>query len=181
MNLIEKPTPDTSMSSPPPELTRLLSLLNRWQGQLAGLLTIADEKLAAMRRADADALTSCAQREEMLLRGIAAGEPERHELLARLAQGLPGARRRVDRLSELAELLPEPYASQILAKNTGLRQVALKLREKNRLAAGVARQLQLHIRGVFADVAKASQESIGYGPQGQHEQQVRLSFVDAVG
>ncbi|TWT41867.1 FlgN protein [Phycisphaerae bacterium RAS1] len=182
MNLIHPPTRDASITRPDgADVLQLLTLLGRWQAQLAGLLQIADDKLAAMKRADADALTACAQREEALLRGVGAGEQERHELLARLAQALPGGPSRIARLSDLAGILPEPLASQILAKNAGLRQAALKLREKNRLAAGVARHLQLHIRGVFAEVAKAGQESIVYGPQGRHEQRNRLSFVDAVG
>jgi hypothetical protein len=85
------------------------------------------------------------------------------------------------RLKDIAARLPEPLASSLRARSTVLQTSAAELQRKNRLAGRVAQNLQSHIRGIFADVAAAAQESLVYGPQGQHETGRPRCWVDAVG
>jgi hypothetical protein len=160
---------------------QLLEMLTALQQLLKQLLELADRKLIAMRSADTDALQECAADEGKLLEAVFQRERQRKAVLARLAQSLrwPGGERA--RLGEIAERLPEPFSSRLRAKTVGLQQVATGLQRKNHLAAGVARNLHEHIRSVFADIAKANQESIVYGPDGKHEQPTARAWLDAVG
>ncbi|MBI5865546.1 MAG: flagellar export chaperone FlgN [Planctomycetes bacterium] len=149
--------------------------------QLLSLLDLASRKLAALRNADVAALSQLATEEAAQLESLARADADRPAIIARLAQQLPGPRIAPLKLSALSEKLPEPFSSQIRAKSEGLRAIATRLEEKNRLAAIVARTLHKHIRGVFADLAKANQETVVYGRTGQHEQRTTRSWVDAVG
>jgi hypothetical protein len=159
---------------------------------LKQLADLADRKLAAMRIADTEALQDCAVREGDLLREMFRGEQRRNAVLASLAQGLHLAEPQRARLMEIADRLPEPLASSIRARGVALRDLAARLQRKNRLAAGVARNLQSHIRGIFAAMAGAAQESQVYGPQGRQggtglwpasprPDACATLFVDAVG
>ena len=157
------------------ELGQHLAELHATLKQLAELAT---EKLAAMRRADTEALNGCAAREEELLRDVFRRQQARNALLARLAQSLhcPEAR-----LPEIADRLPEPLASSLRARSLALQETVGDLQRRNTLAATVARNLQAHIRGIFAEVASANQETLVYGPRGQHEISRPRCWVDAVG
>jgi hypothetical protein len=157
------------------ELSQHLADLHAALKQLAELAT---EKLAAMRRADTDALNGCAEREEGLLRTVLRDEQGRNAILARLAQSLHCPQ---VRLTEIVDRLPEPVASALRARSVALKEIAGELQRRNRLAASVAQNLQAHIRGIFADVASANRESLVYGPRGQHEMSSPRRWVDAVG
>ncbi len=166
-------------------LTQRLADLHARLRQLAEL---AGEKLAALRRADAPALTECAAREEILLREQLSDDAQHKALLARLAQTLhcPAAPRVT--LAEIADRLPEPAASHLRARTAALRQIAAVLQQKNQLAADVARKLQFHLRGVFTDLAAPPDVAL-YGPQGhrliagapQPVGEGSRRFIDAVG
>lgn len=145
---------------------------------LKELTALATEKLAAMRQADTEALNRCAAREEELLRELFRRQQARNAELARLAQTLHCPQ---PCLSEIITRLPEPLASSLWARSVALKEIAVELQRRNRLAASVAQNLQAHIRGIFADVASATQESLVYGPRGQHELSSPRRWVDAVG
>jgi len=159
----------------------LLGTVTSLHELLKQLLQLAGKKLAAMRAADADALQQCAADEAAVLQALFEREKQRDALLARLAQSLQWREAGHPRLSAFAERLPEPFSSRLQAKIAGLRQTAQELRQKNQLAATVARNLHKHIRTVFEDVAKVNQESVVYGPSGKHEQRNMKTWIDAVG
>ena len=163
------------------QVDELLDLLSSLQDLLRQLTDLAGTKLQAMRGADASGLHQCAARECQVLERLFQREQDRDAVLARVAQALryePDSR---PRLTEIAEKLPEPHSSRLRAKITGLQQVSTKLRQKNQLAAEVARHLHKHIRAVFEDLAQVNRESVVYGPNGQHEQRINKTWVDAVG
>jgi hypothetical protein len=155
--------------------------LGALQQRLQQLLTIAENKLQAMRHADDAALHGCAAQEQQQLEAVLALERQRKAILARLAQQLQTGSLLGVPLSEITEKIPEPAASALRARNAALQAVAAKLRHKNEVAARVAHQLQSHIRAVFAELAKANQESVVYGPQGQHSATNTRRCLDAVG
>mgnify|MGYP005834947563 CR=1 FL=1 len=159
----------------------LLDELARWQTALETLLQVAGDKLAALRQADTAALHHCAVREGELLHALFRDGPRRQAALARAAQGLHAAGPPTGWLTQVAEQAPEPWASRLRARTAGLRELAGELQRRNKLVAHVARQLQSHIRGVFAELAGAAQESTVYGPQGQQEHSHPRCWVDAVG
>ncbi|MFH1747505.1 MAG: flagellar export chaperone FlgN [Planctomycetota bacterium] len=151
------------------------------QKLLRQLLDMAQEKLTAIRGADAQTLQRCTADEAALLEQILDGQEQRRAILARTAQCLRVSPASGRSLEQMADHLAEPHSSALRARNAALRQIALELQEKNKLVAQVAHNLQSHIRGVFAELARANQESIVYGPEGQHEQRNARSWLDAVG
>jgi hypothetical protein len=159
----------------------LLAALAALHGRLISLAHLAAEKLCAMRAADVATLDELAAREAAELDLLQERDAARQAIVARMAQHLPDSDGRLPKLTELAARLPEPLASQIRAKNEGLRVAARRLEEKNRLVAVVARGLHAHVRGVFAELAGANQETVVYERTGRHDQRVTRSWVDAVG
>lgn len=177
----ESVTPTLLHAELPLAVNRLLAVIDELYGHYQRIAQLADDKLAALRRADAVELNRCAAEEGRLLRKLLAAPNEEPATLARLAQcmralGPPGRR-----LSEISASLPEPHASRIAAKTQGLQQLARALAEKNRLAAAVAHGLHTHVRSVFAAVAEAGQESVGYARDGRVQRGSHNALLDAVG
>lgn len=162
-------------------LRELGQQLAELHGRLKQLAEVAGEKLAALRRADAVALTQCAAREEGLLRENLGGEQRHKALLARLAQALQCPQPARATLTEVTSRLPEPAASLLRARGEAVRQIAADLQRKNGLAGEVARKLQMHLCGVVADLAGGPPEAALYGPHGRQAGGVLRRFVDAVG
>jgi len=159
----------------------LLAVLEQIHGLLAGLLHLANDKLAAMRRADTARLDEVARQECALLERFYETQRTRDAIVARWAQSLPVPSDASAAFADVVAALPEPERSRLQAKTAGLRRIAAELQEKNRLAASVARSLHSHIRSVFEEIARHGQESGVYGPNGQTSPVVSESWVDAVG
>ena len=159
----------------------LLVVAGELHAVLKQLLGVATDKLQAMRSADTSALYQCAAQEGRLLHAMFEREKQRNAVIARLAQELHWETEGPPRMSEVAARLPAPYGPRLQATTEGLRETTTALREKNKLAARVARNLHKHIRAVLDEVASANQEALGYGPSGKHEQVNTKSWVDAVG
>jgi hypothetical protein len=174
-------TPALRDSVTVPQVTDLLDVLSTLHELLNQLLELARDKLDAMRHADALALHRCAAEECGVLERLLDQEHSRNAALARLAQTLHWNDPAPLRLADIAQRLPEPLSSRLRARTAGLRRTADELRQKNRLAAEVARHLHDHIRAVFEDLARVNQESVVYGPRGNHEQRTNQTWVDAVG
>jgi hypothetical protein len=162
-------------------LRDLLAHLTDLHATLRQLTDLSQHKLELLRAADADGLQSCAARESELLHQVFHAAQARGAVLARLAQSMQIEELRSLRLGRICERLPEPQASVLRARITALEETAGLLQRKNQLAATVAQNLQSHIRGVFAELAKATQECTGYGPHGMPETSSERCWVDAVG
>ena len=159
----------------------LLAALGTLHGLLKELVEVAGQKLTALRRADSPGLNDCTKRELTLLQQVYRAEQERSAAVARLAQALLCPELRTGPLRLLVARVTEPLHSQLQAKMVGLREVAAALRRKNEVAGRVAHDLQAHIRGIFAELAKAQQETVGYGPAGQQRATAARVMVDALG
>ena len=182
-----------ALAEPPRSPTRLspgalLEPLQELQGYLEELHRLlkalteqSRQKLDFLRAADTNGLQSCAAREGELLQEVFHAAQGRGAVLARLAQALHLPDVRAVRLGQICDRLPEPYASALRARIAALERSAAELQQRNKLAATVAHNLQCHIRGVFAELAKATQERTGYGPQGTPESNNPQCWVDAVG
>ncbi len=172
---------DASRRTPESIAGELLEQLAELHATMKQLAELAGRKLTAIRAADSEALHQCAECESQLLNRLFRSEPKRKALLASLAQSLRCPSRPSPRLSEIADRLSEPLASALRARSLALAQISKDLQKKNRLVGTVARNLQSHLRGVFAALTGASTEAVVYGPAGQPEVgQVRF-WMDAVG
>ncbi len=174
-----EPAPLSTAYLPP--LRELLDYLATLHGLLTGLVEQSRRKLDALRRADPVALDACTAAEGDLLRQVFAAAQGRAAVLARLAQALHVADARTLRLSAVAAQVPEPLASEVRARCAAVAAQAGELQRRNRVAAEVARSLQEHLRGVFAELAAASREAGGYGPEGRPAARGTRAWVDAVG
>lgn len=159
----------------------LLTSLTGLHERIRALTALTTEKLAALRAADVDAIEVLAQREAAALDSLQILDVERKAVLARLAHQWPNGAATELKLDDIASLMPEPFSSQIRAKSEGLRSAASALQQNNRLLSTVAHTLHSHIRGVFADLANDTQETLVYGRTGQHEKHTARRWVDAVG
>lgn len=171
-------TPSAAVAACAAELNENLAALQELLRQLLGE---AEEKLTAIKIADAERMQRCSARETDLLVEVSRVGQQRSAIFARLAQGLPTGQAPPRSLGEMCRRLPEPLSSVFRARSVGLQQAATRLQEKNRLVSLVAQNLQSHIRAIFATLAKDHQESVVYGPKGQHEQRNVRSWLDAVG
>lgn len=165
----------------PPTWPAFAAALDELLASLRQLDALASEKLAALRQADSKRLEACAAEEGELLAAVLAQGPRRGALLADVAQRLLGDVRGAPTLAMLAERLPEPQASNLRAKSLLFEKVTGELQRKNRLAGQVARKLQEHVRGIFADVAKSAQTQVGYGKSGPSVLAGASCYVEAVG
>lgn len=163
------------------QIEPLVSSLRAAHAQLQGLLGLAEQKLAALRSADAGALHRLTHDEATTLDALAASDRARRAVIAELAQVLPGGFGPIERITDFARALPEPESSLFLAKTEGLRVVAARLAEKNRLVANVAQHLQTHLRGALADAAAAGRQEVGYGRNGEKERATTDQWMDALG
>lgn len=163
------------------EFDLLLASLDGLLAQLRRLDGLATDKLGAMRAADAKALEACAREEGEVLESVLAQGPHRGAVLAAVAQRVLGMSSSPPTLPELCKRLPEPGASILRAKTRALEVVTTELQRKNRLAGEVARRLHSHIRGIFADVAKAAQPEVGYGPRNTNLPTGASCYVEAIG
>ncbi|MFO0839420.1 MAG: flagellar export chaperone FlgN [Phycisphaerae bacterium] len=159
----------------------LLAVLDRTQGLLTRLTELAGHKLDRLRSADADGLQRGAAAESALLDELLECGRTRHAVLTRLAQHLHWPQIVTARLSQIADRVPQPFASRIHAKNAALRAIATQLEKKNRLAAAVARGLHKHVRAIFDELTKSARAPVGYGRTGREEQAQTQLWVDAVG
>ncbi len=148
---------------------------------LRELEQIAVAKLAAMRKADAQALQDCASRESHLLEQVLRLARLRPAVLARAAQSLPGAAPAAPTLSQIANRAPQPISSALRARMRGLEEVTLRLQESNRVAALVARELHARVRDLFAALANGQRGKCGYGPQGRETLSGANALFEAVG
>jgi hypothetical protein len=135
LRLISAHEGDTTLAS---EMRRLIDSLAALHERLVSLAQIASAKLVALRAADVATLESLSATEVAELESLRSCDADREAILAGLAQHLPGLPGPLPKLAALADRLPEPLASQLRAKNEGLRAAARKLEEKNRLVADVA-------------------------------------------
>lgn len=159
----------------------LLDRLADLQGELRELLALADAKLEALRRADADGLQRCSSAESQRLERVLRLNRERAAVLARLAQRLHWPEAASASLSDIAARVGEPLGSRLRARSVPLREVAAQLEKKNRVAALVARNLQEHVRAIFATVAEADAQPLGYTPGGRLASGGPTRWIDAVG
>lgn len=173
--------PGQSRPSLAATVAELRALLDELYARFKQLLELAQAKIDALRAGDAARLLRLAGDEGRVLHKLFEAQDRRPAVLARVAHALravdPGARR----LSEIIKKLPQPLAAQIAGKTEGLRRLAEQLAGKNRQVAAVAHGLHQHVRSIFAAVAEAGQETVGYRRDGQQQSQAQVTYLDAVG
>ncbi len=173
--------PAPSSASAAARREEFVPLLTRMRELVDGLSAAADRKLTALRKADAATLHSCAADEKTLLSEVVHNQNARQAVVAELARERRIPDHALGTLSAISQHFNEPHASAIRSAALGLRKAAEELKRKNQLADAVARNLQENIRAVFAELAKSTQDPLGYGRAGRSEAVTTRQVMDAVG
>jgi hypothetical protein len=162
------------------ELAFLLSDLKKLHEEL---LAVIQHKLAAMRRADADAINSCLAREQFLVGRIRQQEGLRQQLVQLIGKELGLTPEQAVRLplKALAERLDEPRRGQLLAQAAGLRETMLGIDRSSKVAAMVTGEMLKHFRQVCLAMARAVQSTGTYSPTGRLNSEAPAGVFEAVG
>ncbi len=162
------------------ELVVLMGELKRLHDDL---LSVIQQKLNAIRRADTEGISSCLARERFLVDRIRQQEGLRQQLVQIISKEMgsgatqPGAMS----LSDLALQLAEPRRGQLLALRAGLRETLLEIDRRNKVAVLVTAEMLKHFRQVCAAMAKVGRSGGTYSPAGQLDSGQLPSVFEAVG
>jgi len=147
------------------------------------LLTVLQQKLAAMRRADTEGLNSCTARQRFLVDRIRQKEGLRRQVVQLIgkAMGMPAERAADWPLRELAERLPEPRRGQLLAQAAVVREILLAIDKTNTVAALVTGEMLKHFQQVCAAMARTGQSTGTYSSAGRLNSEPPVGVFEAVG
>ncbi|HNQ24459.1 MAG TPA: flagellar export chaperone FlgN [Phycisphaerae bacterium] len=136
-------------------LADLRQLLETLRGLHQQLLETIERKLAAMRRADFEALRVATMQEQQLVHSIQEREGLRRQLADLLGQqlGLPARGGRTLTVAQLAECLAGPARQGLLETADALRAVMNQVVQVNRSAEAVTRRMLEHFEAIFASLA----------------------------
>ncbi|MFQ5592073.1 MAG: flagellar export chaperone FlgN [Phycisphaerae bacterium] len=161
----------------------LLELLTRLQQMHVDLSVLIDRKVDAMRRNDLDTLRDTLAQEAVLVHAIQEREGMRRQLLDTIGEkmGWPAQTARALSMSQLASRIARSQRERLLAVGKKLREAVSRVARANRLAGCVAREINDHLRWVFASVKPYQSEPAGYTGAGKPLACSELTILDAVG
>ncbi len=180
MKTHERQDTDSRLDGLVRDLIRLLGDLSGLHGEMAMHMR---NKLEAIKRADSDQVQSITARELVLAGRAGEREGLRRQITERILAGLgvDKARSRTIRLTELAELLPEPRRSQLLVAAAGLREKLLEVESMNRASERVTRTMLHHLSEVM-QVMTSGPGSVDVYNRTGHRSEPRAAHVfEAVG
>jgi len=155
-------------AAPEKRVGQLLALLEEMHQLCAELREVIGRKLAAMRRADTEAMAQAAGRERFLTERLEEREGLRKQLMELIGEqfGRDGKASRAMTISELASRVGEPLAVRLTALGGVLRQAMQQTAEANRVAALVGREMLGHFQRIYAVMAAGGREQSGYSRLG---------------
>ncbi len=163
-------------------ISDLLCLLGRLGTLHDELLSLAREKIDAMKKSDVGRMRTLGMQEEQVVGRINEREGLRRRLMDTIGEQLnlsPKEARSVS-ISQLAKHTPEPQKEALLAARDSLREKITQVGEANRTAGVIAHTVVNHLNWVFAAV-KPRSETQGYSGQGAVVASSRTAIVDTVG
>jgi len=161
----------------------LARLLTNLAGLYAELGMHMRDKLEAIKRAEAERVTSIVARETVLADKVAEREGLRRQITRRLAgiMGIPVPADRPLRLSELAEHLGEPHRSRLLSAATGLRQRLAEIQGLQHTTRLVTEEMLRHIGAVVSAMTTALPDGETYERTGVQPRTRSPHIFEAVG
>lgn len=161
----------------------LIRLMSDLMGLHSEMVMHMRSKLEAIRTADSDRIQSITARELLLASRVREREGLRRQIAERIAEGLgiDRMRGRSMRLTELAELLPEPRRSQLLVSAAGLREKLEELERLQQTTAMVTEQMLQHLGEVLRVMTAGTGPSDVYSRSGRRSEPSAASVFEAVG
>ncbi|HSW47333.1 MAG TPA: flagellar export chaperone FlgN [Phycisphaerae bacterium] len=159
------------------DLVRLLSDMTGTYGELAMHM---HDKLDAIRRADADRITSITARETTLADRLMERHGLRRQMMRQLQQAL-GLGADAMRLTDLAEHLPEPRRSQMITVAEGLKKQLASMEQLRQTSELVSREMLTHLGEVLTVMTSGVQGGDTYGRTGVRQSTSMARVFEAVG
>lgn len=162
------------------DLVRLLDDLHRLHGEL---LTVVEDKVRAMKRADRAALNHLIDRESILIEAVRERDGCRRQLMDAIGRelGLTASTARKMTASQLASQVDARHGEKILSAARNLRGIAARLSRANQVAGMLSREMVAHFQQVYESIRRCAHEPIGYGHDGGLVAGLEHKLVDAVG
>lgn len=192
-NVVKKPAsrnkPGTPPAASPPNkgslkgIDSLLVLMKRLEDLHEQLHEALQRKLDAMRRASIDELGICIGEEQGLVTRIGEQEGLRRQLMEQIGRGygMSSAIARSLPVRELAQRVPEPTRTKLLAVGGGLKSAVERVKKVNNLVNRVSTDVLRHMEAVFSSVGAANSPSSSYTDRGQNAPPHALELFEAIG
>jgi len=162
------------------DLIRLVGGIADVQGELASLMR---ERLDAVRRADTERMQEITSREGKLLDRANEREGLRRQVVRQLLVQLgrdPEQHSGIT-LTELAEFLPEPRRSELLAAAAGLRRKLEDIEQVRVASALVTEEMLKHVGEVLSVARGGGRRLDLYSPSGRFNTLTPANVFEAVG
>lgn len=165
---------ETNSKSTQPASSEAVAILARGLERILGdlseqysrLHSLAQARLAAMRRADPAALGACISQENLAVQEIVEVEKRRVRIVGELASMLGSGKGVGTPMGWIAERIDGPIGERLTTKAQNLRNVMETVRRLNEVGAVVAERLSRHMEGLWAQVAATLNHSKTYGRMG---------------
>lgn len=148
----------------------MLRQLDRLMVDLAGrhdqLLTLMQEKRAALKLNERDLFLGHCDRENALVQTISELEKRRLELVAQLTQAFAPESAEPLRLQELAERMPEPHRGKLLVRRQELLTRMKEAQRQSSITRRATESLLKHMAGLMNGVCAAATGTGAYGQFG---------------
>jgi len=162
------------------DLIRLLGGLEELNKQLAAVL---EAKIGVMARADVAGMAQCEDNERKLVEQLRDRDGIRRQLMDSIGVEL-GLGPRVGRtlnLTQLGQRVPESERPALSTAADALRRAVLQVRQVERVASSVSREVLDHLRWVFAAVKPRDEKPNVYSGDGVFIRSDAASMVELVG
>lgn len=162
------------------DLVRLLGGMTDLNEQLAVVL---DEKIESMRRADVEAMGGCEQREGKLVDSLRERDGLRKQMMDGIGVelGLPAKAGRSLTLTQLGLRVNDAERATLASAGDRLKSAVTKVRQVERVAAAVSREVLHHLQWVFAAVKPKDDGANVYANDGALVRGGGSTMVELVG
>ena len=136
-----------------------------------------------MRRASIQELGTCIEEEQELVTRIGEQEGLRRQLMEKIGRGY-GISLTIARnlpVRELAQRVPEPTRTRLLAVSGGLKSAVERVKKVNNLVNRVSTDVLRHMEAVFSAVRATDSPSSSYTDRGQTAPPHPLELFEAIG
>lgn len=162
------------------DLAKLLGQMSELNEQLAPVL---ESKIEAMRRADTEGMGTCEQREARLIEQLRERDGFRKQLMDIIGTelGLPPKAGRTLNLTQLGLRVNEAERAALVAAGNRLRSEVAGVRQVERVASAVSREILYHLQWIFAAVKPHDDHGNEYSPDGALVRRGGSAMVELLG
>jgi hypothetical protein len=147
------------------------------------LAVVLDAKIDAMRRADVEVMGELEHRERTIVEQLKERDGLRRQLMDAigLELGLPAKAGRTLNLTQLGLRISEPERAALVEAGDNLRDSVMKVRQMERVATMVSREVSTHLQWVLSAVRPSEEKPNVYANDGALVRSSGSAMVELVG